>query len=162
MDSNQSLRAELDRLLSGQGAHADFDAAVADLPAKLRGAKPRSDHGAAAHSPWELIEHMRIAQWDMLEYSRDPKHASPEWPGGYWPNSPEPGSAAAWDNSINSFHRDLKAMRKLVADPAADLFAPFPHGEGQTLLREALQLADHNAYHVGELIFLRRILGAWK
>ena len=158
MDTNQSLRAELDRLLSGHGAHADFDAAVADLPAKLRGMKPEG----AAHSPWEVVEHLRIAQWDMLEFSRHAKHVSPEWPVGYWPKHAEPDSEAAWGNSLNGFQRDLKAMRELVADPKSDLFMPFPHGKGQTLLREALQLADHNAYHVGELILLRRMLGVWK
>jgi hypothetical protein len=158
MDSHQSLRAELDRLLSGHGANADFDAAVADLPAKLRGKKPEG----AAHSPWEVVEHLRIAQWDMLEFSRDPKHVSPEWPAGYWPKHAEPASDAAWSNSLNAFQRDLKAMRELVADPKSDLFTPFPHGKGQTLLREALQAADHNAYHVGELVLLRRMLGSWK
>lgn len=158
LDQGRALRAELDRLLSGHGAHADFEAAVADLPAKLRGKKPEG----AAHSMWEVIEHLRIAQSDMLEFSRDAKHVSPEWPSEYWPNHAEPGSDAAWGNSLNAFRRDLKAMRELVADPKSDLFAPFAHGEGQTLLREAMQLADHNAYHVGELILLRRMLGAWK
>lgn len=156
--NNDSLRAELDRLLSGRGAHADFDAAVNGFPAKLRGVRPEG----APHSAWELLEHLRIAQWDMLEFSRDGKHVSPDWPVGYWPKSAEPESAAAWDRSVKSFQHDLKAMRDLVADPQSDLFTPFPHGEGQTLLREALQMADHNAYHVGELIFLRRLLGAWK
>ncbi len=156
--NNDSLRAELDRVLSGRGAHADFDAAVAGFPAKLRGVKPEG----APHSAWQLLEHLRIAQWDMLEFSRDAKHVSPDWPSGYWPKSAEPESAAAWDHSVKSFQRDLKAMRDLVADPKSDLFTPFPHGDGQTLLREALQLADHNAYHVGEMVFLRRQLGAWK
>jgi hypothetical protein len=158
MDSDQSLRSELDRLLSGHGAHADFEAAVADLPATLRGKKPEG----AAHSLWEVIEHLRIAQWDMFEFSRDPKHVSPEWPAGYWPKHVETVSDRVWVNSLNAFRRDLKAMRELVADPKSDLFTPFAHGEGQTLLREALQLADHNAYHIGELILLRRMLGAWK
>jgi len=158
MDPIQSIRKEVDRLLQGQGAHADFDAAVAGLPAKLRGVKPEG----SPHSAWELLEHMRLAQWDMLEFSRDPKHQSPAWPEGYWPKTPAPPSAAAWDESVKSFHLDLAAMRKLVADPHSDLFRPFAHGDGQTLLREALQLADHNGYHVGELIFLRRLLGAWK
>ena len=158
MDPNQSLRKEVDRILSGKGAHADFDAAVADLAPKLRGAKP----DGAPHSAWELLEHLRIAQWDMLEFSRDPKHVSPDWPDGYWPKSAEPDSATAWEHSVKAFQRDLKAMRELVSDPKSDLFTPFPHGKGQTLLREALQTADHNAYHVGELIFLRRMLGAWK
>lgn len=158
MDPNQSLRKEVDRILSGKGAHADFDAAVAGLPPQLRGVKPEG----APHSAWELLEHLRIAQWDMLEFSRDPKHVSPDWPGGYWPKSAEPDSATVWDQSVKAFQRDLKAMRELVSDPESDLFTPFPNGKGQTLLREALQMADHNAYHVGELIFLRRVLGAWK
>ena len=98
----------------------------------------------------------------MLEFSRDPKHVSPDWPGGYWPKNPEPESATAWNRSVKSFQRDLAAMRKLVSDPKSDLFTPFAHGDGQTLLREAMQMADHNAYHVGELIYLRRLLGAWK
>ena len=159
MDSIESLRKELDRLLAGKGAHADFEAAVADFPAKLRGVKPE---GAPSHTAWELLEHLRIAQWDMLEFSRDPKHVSPAWPAGYWPESPEPGTAAHWEKSVEAFQRDLAAMRKLVSDPKTDLFTPFAHGEGQTLLREAIQMADHNAYHVGELIYLRRLLGAWK
>ena len=158
MDPIQSLRKELDRLLAGKGAHADFDAAVADFPPKLRGVKP---HGAA-HSAWEVLEHLRIAQWDMLEFSRDPKHVSPAWPAGYWPKNSEPESGGAWGRSVKAFHRDLAAMRKLVSDPKSDLFTPFAHGEGQTLLREALQMADHNAYHIGELVLLRRLLGAWK
>jgi hypothetical protein len=158
MDSNQILRAELDRLLSGKGAHADFDEAIADLPAELRGARP---HGTP-HSAWELLEHLRIAQWDMLEFSRDPRHVSPDWPKGYWPASAAPADEAAWDGSVSAFEKDLAAMRKIVADPASDLFTPFAYGEGQSLLREALQVADHNAYHVGEIVALRRLLGAWK
>jgi hypothetical protein len=159
MDSIESLRKELDRLLAGKGAHADFEAAVADFPARLRGAKPE---GAPSHTAWELLEHLRIAQWDMLEFSRDSKHVSPAWPAGYWPENAEPGSAEEWERSVKAFRRDLNAMRKLVADPKSDLFTPIEHGEGQTLLREAMQMADHNAYHVGELIYLRRLLGAWK
>ncbi len=158
MDPIQSLRKELDRLLSGKGAHVDFDAAVADFPLKLRGVRPKG----AAHSAWETLEHLRIAMWDMLEFSRDAKHVSPEWPAGYWPEKAAPSSAAAWAKSVKAFQRDLAAMRKLVSDTESDLFTPFAHGEGQTLLREALQVADHNAYHVGELIILRRLLGAWK
>jgi len=158
MDPNAALRKEVDRLLSGKGAHADFDAAVAGLAPKLRGVRPEG----AAHSAWEILEHIRIAQWDMLEFSRDPKHESPSWPEGYWPKSPEPPSATAWDHSIAACKRDLEEMRKLIANPQSDLFTPLAHGEGQTLLREALQMADHNAYHLGELVQLRRLLGAWK
>ncbi|HEY3826716.1 MAG TPA: DinB family protein [Bryobacteraceae bacterium] len=158
MDPIQSLRKEVDRLLSGKGAHADFDAAVADFPAKLRGVKPQG----SPHSAWELLEHIRIAQWDMLEFSRDSKYVSPDWPGGYWPDQSEPESEAAWDESVKAVHRDLAAMRKLVADSESDLFTPIAHGDGQTLLREAIQMADHNAYHVGELVFLRRLMEIWK
>jgi hypothetical protein len=158
MDPISSLRTELDRLLAGKGAHADFDSAVADFPAELRGVKPPG----AAHSAWEILEHLRIAQWDMLEFSRDAKHVSPQWPDGYWPAKPEPDNAAAWDQSVKLFHRDLAAMRKLVADPKSDLLTPIAHGDGQTVLREALQMADHNAYHIGEFVLIRRILGAWK
>jgi DinB superfamily len=157
-DPHHSLRKELDRLLSGKGAHVEFEAAIADFPAELRGVRP----AGAAHSAWELLEHLRIGQWDMLEFSRDPKHVSPDWPSGYWPKSAAPENAAAWDRSIKSFQNDLATVRKLVADPASDLFTPFPHGEGQTLLRETFQIADHNSYHIGELVLLRRILGAWK
>jgi hypothetical protein len=155
MDPIQSLRTELDRLLAGKGAHADFDSAVADFPPKLRGVKPEG----SPHSAWELLEHLRIAQWDMLEFSRDPKHVSPAWPDGYWPESSDP---AGWDQSVKAFRHDLQAFRKLATDPKSDLFTPFAHGDGQSLLREILQVADHNAYHVGELVQLRRILGIWK
>jgi len=136
----------------------DFDQAIADLPANLRGTKP---HGSP-HSAWELLEHLRIAQRDMLEFSRNAKHVSPKWPAGYWPASVAPPDEAAWNRSVEGFNDDLATMRKLVADPASDLYTPFAHGEGQTLIREALQLADHNAYHIGELVSLRRVLGAWK
>ena len=155
--SSDALRQQLLELLRGGNAHAGFDAAVADFPAQLRGKKPKG----AEHSAWQLLEHLRIAQWDILEFSRDAKHVSPKWPDGYWPKAVAPPSAAAWSNSVRRFRADLKAMAKLVADKDRDLFALIPHGEGQTLLREALLLADHNAYHIGQLILLRRLLGAW-
>ena len=157
-DNVQSLRQELDRVLSGKGAHASFDQAVAGFPANLISVTPEG----APHSAWDLLEHLRLAQWDMLEFTRNPSHASPEWPKGYWPDKGSTPRKADWDESVDSFRRDLEDMRKLVADPKSDLFQPIAHGKGQTLLREALQLADHNAYHVGELVFLRRLLGAWK
>jgi len=144
-------------LLRSPHAHADFDAAVRDFPVALRGKKPRG----APHTAWQLLEHMRIAQWDILEFSRNPRHASPKWPDGYWPETPAPPDEAAWDKSIKRFRTDLKAMQKLVADPANDLFAPFAHGDGQTLMREVLLVADHNAYHIGQLVLLRRLLAAW-
>src|SRR5438067_2257452 len=158
MTSNQALREHLLDLLRGGGAHLSFDDAIADLPPELRGAKVSE----GPHTPWRLLEHLRLAQWDILEFSRNPKHVSPSFPEGYWPQSDAPPDEAAWDRSVASFRADLKAMQALVADPATDLFARIPHGEGQTILREALLVADHNAYHLGQLVMLRRALGAWE
>jgi hypothetical protein len=155
---DKPLRDHVLELLRGGSAHLDFDKAVAALPAKLRGAKPAGQ----PHTPWRLVEHMRIAQWDILEFSRNPKHKSPKWPQGYWPPGDAPPDAKAWDHTVAAFCADLKAMQDLVADKKSDLFAPFPGGEGQTLLREALLLADHNAYHLGQLVVIRRLLGAWE
>ena len=152
-----ALREHVLYLLGGGGAHLDFEAAVADLPVPLRGAKPPG----LPHTPWRLLEHLRLAQWDILEFCRSPKHVSPAFPDGYWPHGDAPPDPAAWDRSIEAFRADLQAMQDLVADPAKDLLAPLPHGQGQTLLREALLVADHNAYHVGQLVTLRRLLGAW-
>jgi len=157
-DRDASLRQHLLELLNGGHAHAEFDTAVRNLPAALRGKRPNG----AEHSPWEILEHLRIAQGDILEFSRDPGHQSPAWPSGYWPATPEPPDDKAWDKSVRAFRRDLKAMSDLVANPATDLFARIPPGNGQTILREALLIADHNAYHLGELVLLRRLLGAWR
>ena len=117
---------------------------------------------ALPYSVWRLLEHMRIAQRDILEFSRNPKHVSPEWPDGYWPQGDAPPDDAAWDRSIKAFRADLKAVEELVTDPSTDLFARIPHGDGQTILREALLVADHNAYHLGQIVAVRRLLGAWK
>jgi hypothetical protein len=156
-DPSAALREHVLYLLRGGGAHLDFEKAIAGLPAELRGAKPPGQ----PHTPWRLLEHMRIAQWDILEFSRNPRHVSPPFPEGYWPQGDAPPDAGAWDRSVDAFRADLKAMQDLVADPATDLFAPVPHGEGQTVLREALLVADHNAYHLGQLVLVRRLLGAW-
>jgi hypothetical protein len=157
MDTDKALRQHLLYLLGGGGAHLNFDAAIADLPPELRGRKPPG----VPHTPWRLLEHLRICQWDILEFSRNPRHQSPKFPEGYWPQGDAPPDAAAWDRSVAGFRADLKAMQDLVADPATDLFARIPHGEGQTVLREALLVADHNAYHLGQLVVVRRALGAW-
>jgi hypothetical protein len=157
MTTDQSLRDHLLYLLRDGGAHLNFDAAVADLPAGLRGARPPG----VPHSPWRLLEHMRIAQWDILEFSRNPRHVSPKFPDGYWPPGDAPPDAAAWDRSIQAFKTDLQAMCDLVVNPDTDLFAKIPHGSGQTILREALLVADHNAYHLGQLVVVRRALEAW-
>ena len=157
-DHDQSLRQHLLYLLAGGGAHAKLDDVIKGLSAKLRGAKPAK----FPHSPWMLLEHMRIAQWDILEFSRNAKHVSPDWPKGYWPERDIPLNAAAWEKSVKDFRADLKAMQDLVSDPKTDLFAHIPWGDGQTILREALLVADHNAYHLGQLVDVRRLLGAWK
>ncbi len=157
IDADQSLRKQLIELLKGGNAHATFDEAVAGFPSELRGKKVKG----LPYSAWMLLEHMRIAQWDILEFSRNPKHESPGFPDGYWPKEDAPPSESAWENSLNMFRRDLEAMQKLVSDPKSDLHKPFPWGDGQNLLREALLVADHNAYHLGELVLLRRLLGAW-
>jgi len=155
--NEQALRQHLDYLLGGGGAHLNFDKAVAGLSPEKRGVRaPNSPHTA-----WRLLEHLRIAQWDILEFSRSPKHVSPDWPAGYWPAGDAPPDAKAWDKSVAAFKADLAAMRALVNDPATDLFAKIPHGDGQTILREALLVADHNAYHLGQLVELRRAIGAW-
>ena len=156
-DSN-ALRKHLVYLLGGGGAHVDFDSVIDAWPVKLRGNRPQG----LPHTAWQLLEHMRIAQWDILEFSRNPKHVSPEWPRGYWPATDAPPKPAEWNRSISTFQADLKAMISLVKSPRRDLFARIPHGEGQTILREALLVADHNAYHLGELVYLRRALGAWR
>jgi hypothetical protein len=155
---DRQLREQLIELLQGGGAHARFDDAVKDFPESLRGDKP----SGLPHSGWMLLEHLRLAQWDILEFSRNPKHQSPKWPEGYWPKTEAPPARASWDKSIQQFRKDLKAMQDLVSDSKTDLFASIPWGDGQTILREALLVADHNSYHVAQLIDVRRLLGAWK
>jgi hypothetical protein len=155
---DQAVRQHLIDLLQGGNAHVKFEAVVKDFPERLRGKKPEGQ----PHTAWRLLEHMRIAQWDILEFSRSSKHASPEWPDGYWPQTDAPPSATAWEKSVKQFRADLKAMEALVADPSTDLYAGIAWGKDQTILREALLVADHNAYHLGELLMLRRLLGAWK
>src|SRR6516165_6271836 len=156
-DPHKALREHLLYLLRGGGAHLSFDKAVADIPPALRDRTVPP----VPHSPWRLLEHLRIAQWDILEFSRNPRHVSPPFPDGYWPAGDAPPDYAPWKRSVLAFRADLQAMQGLVAGPATDLFAPFPHGQGQTLLREALLVADHNAYHLGQLVVVRRALGAW-
>lgn len=158
MDRDQTLRDHVLHLLRGGSAHLNFDKAIAGLPVELRGAKPAGN----GHSPWRLLEHLRLCQWDILEYCRDPNHVSPKFPDGYWPLGDAPPTDEAWQQSIEMFRSDLCEMQDLVADPEVDLLAQIPHGEpGHTVLREALIVADHNAYHLGQLIIVRRALGAW-
>jgi hypothetical protein len=155
---DKALREHLLYVLNGGGAHATFDDVIADFPAALRGKRTEG----VPYSAWMLLEHMRLAQWDILDFSRNPKYKAKEWPKEYWPETEAPPSAAAWNNSVKAFHKDLKEMQNLVADPKADLYARIPWGEGQTILREAILVADHNAYHLGQLAMLKKLLGAWK
>jgi hypothetical protein len=151
------LREHVLYLLDGGGAHAKFDEVVADIPPQLLGQKP----ARLPHSLWMLLEHLRMAQRDILDFSHNPEYVSPKWPEGYWPKTEAPPSPAAWTASVEQFRGDLKAMKDLVKDPETDLFAKIPWGDGQTVLREALLLADHNAYHLGQMLDVRRLLGAW-
>jgi len=157
-DADASLRKRLVELLKGGEAHVGISDALADFPTEKRGAYANG----LEHTGWQLLEHIRLAQWDILEFGRDPKHVSPDFPDGYWPKTPVPGDDAEWTKSFQSVASDLRAMISLVTNPRTDLHAAFPWGDGQTLLREALLLADHNAYHVGQIVDLRRALGIWK
>ncbi len=157
MQKDKALREHLVELLKGGHAHADFETAIKDLAPNLRGKTPKD----AEHSPWQLLEHMRIAQWDILEFIRNPDHVSPEFPEGYWPKSQTPTNKTAWDKSATAFRADHNALIKLVENESTDLFSKIPHGDGQTALRELLLAADHTAYHLGALVLVRRLLGAW-
>lgn len=155
---DRALRDHLIYLLQGGGAHAKLEDIVRDFPAKLRGKKI----AALPYTAWGLLEHLRIAQHDILDFSRNPKYVALAWPDEYWPKQDAPPNPAAWSKSLRSFQSDMKAMQALVKNPKTDLHAPLPWGDGQTILREALLVADHNAYHLGQLVTLRRLLGAWK
>ena len=154
---DQALREHLVSLLKGGGAHVHFMDAIDGFPEAKRGAFVEG----LRHTVWQLMEHVWIAQRDLLEFSRNPKRVSPGFPEGYWPKTPVPPDEAAWEESVQAFQHDLQEMIKLVKNPKTDLCAAIPHGDGQTVLREALLLADHNAYHLGQLIDLRRALGTW-
>ena len=158
-DSDASLRNQLFQLLRGANAHADVLSALKDFPPKLYGAKPEN----APHSAWELLEHMRMALRDLWEFSTNAEYVEKNWPEDYWPSSSEPPSKEAWNSSVRALEEDLVAFAELVKDPNSNLHAQIPWGKkDQTLLREVLLAADHTSYHTGELVFLRRLLGAWK
>jgi hypothetical protein len=157
MNQEEQLREQLAKAIDWHEAHTDFAGAVKDFPPKLRGQVA----DGLPHSAWQLLEHIRIALWDILEFSRGSEHTSPKWPEGYWPATVAPPSDEAWDKSVDSVRKHLEGMRKLVLDRSHDLFAPLARGEGPTLLREVLLVIDHNAYHLGQLVLVRRSLGAW-
>lgn len=154
---DKSLREYLAKSLSWHEAHVDWKKAVSNVPPNDQGTRAKG----APHSPWELLEHMRIATWDMLEFCRDPKHVSPDWPSGYWPPTPAPRNSSAWEKSVKLLEKDLAAMRGIVTDPKTDLLAQIPGGSGQTILREILLIVDHNSYHLGQLVLVRNLLGCW-
>lgn len=151
------MRDHLINLLSGKGAHLTFDEAVADFPPAFINVRPPN----LPYSLWHLVEHMRIAQWDILEFVRNPNHVSPEWPDGYWPDRAASADKVTWHRSIEQFQADLEDVKSLVRDPDADFFAELPHAPGYTLFREILLVADHNAYHTGELAILRQAMAIW-
>jgi hypothetical protein len=155
---DQIIREHLLELLRGGHAHLDFEKATAKMPVELRGVRPAD----LPYTAWRLAEHMRIAQWDIIQFSINPQHVSPNFPDGYWPKGDAPPDAGAWDRSLAAFQADLKAMMDLVTALETQLLAPLAHGQGQTILREALLIADHNAYHLGQLVTVRRLLGAWE
>lgn len=155
MENQQILLAELAKLLEGGGAHATLDDALEGLPPELRGVKPEN----LPYSIWQLVEHIRIAQWDMLEFSRDPNHKSPKWPDDYWPKETEPADEDAWQQSVDQIEADRNAFIELLK--SGDIYKRLEHGDGQSILREALQIADHNSYHTAEIIIIRRLLKAW-
>ena len=156
-DGTALLREQLSSLLKGGGAHVHFMDALDGFPAAKRGTYAQG----LPHTGWQLLEHVRIAQWDILEFSRNPKHVSPDFPEGYWPKTPAPHTEEEWNDSLSAFRRDLREMVRLVENSRTDLYAKIPHGSGQSILRQALVLADHNSYHLGQLVDLRRALGSW-
>lgn len=155
MSQDQALRDHLLELLNSRSAHLDFDKAIQDLPPELRGRKA----GDGFHTIWQLVEHLRITQWDILDFSRNPDYVAIDWPKDYWPETEAPPDDEAWERSVEAFRQDLQAMKDLVADPKTDLYAKIPWGEGQTILREAMLVADHNAYHLGQVVAVRKVFG---
>lgn len=155
--SDQALRAQLAAALDWEAAHATFDAAVDGVPPEARGRIPEG----LPYSPWRLLEHLRITQWDILDFCRNAEYQEMRWPDDYWPSTDAPPTSAAWDESVAAFRADRDALKALATDESIDLFARIPHGDGQTYLRELLLVIDHTAYHVGELVAVRRLLGVW-
>ena len=151
-NNNEALREHVLYVLRGEGAHVTFEDFVAGFPSELCGQRLEG----LPYTAWQVLEHMRIAQWDILEFSRNPKHVSPKWPEGYWPPKDQAGTPELWQESVEKFRGDLKEMENLVAAPSTDLLAQIPHGTGQTILREALLIADHNSYHLGVLVVMGR------
>jgi len=157
VDSNKVLREQLLRLLQGGNAHMGIDEAVADFPMGRINEKPPN----VPYSPWRLLEHIRITQWDILEFVRDPQHVSPSWPDGHWPAPEAQADEAKWKATLEGIHNDLRAFEEIIQDPATEFFGPIPHAQDYNIFREILLVADHNAYHIGEFGILRQVTGTW-
>ena len=157
MERDEALREHLQKLLDWEDAHAGFDAAVGGIPAEQRGVTP----DGLPHSPWQILEHIRRTQWDILDFCRNPRYVEPKSMREYWPDGPAPPTRTAWDESVASVRRDRDDLKKMAGDPKLDLFAKVPQGTGQTYFREIVLVADHTAYHVGQLVLTRRLLGVW-
>jgi hypothetical protein len=155
--TDKLMRKQLADFLDWKSAHVGFDDVVKGVPVNLRGAVPKG----FAHSIWQVVEHIRIAQHDILDFSRNPAYEEMKWPDDYWPTTPVPKSPAAWNRALAGYRSDRRSMQQLVANPRVDLLAKIPHGSGQTVLRELLLVADHTAYHVAQILDLRRALGIW-
>ena len=158
VDQDSALREHLQKILDWQDAHANFEFAVKDLPYEQQGVQL----AGFPHSAWQLLEHMRITQEDILDFCRNPDYEERKWPDTYWPETAEPPSPKSWQESVAAYQRDRADLKKMTVDPNVDLFATIPHGTGQTYLREILLVADHTSYHVGQLVMLRRQLGVWQ
>lgn len=157
MTPNAAIREHLKDLLSWRSAHAEFERVVKNVPTEVRGRRP----DGAPYSLWQLLEHIRRSQWDILDFCVNEDYSSPQWPDDFWPADPEPPTREDWQKSIDSYRRDRQALADVIQDPSIDPHAPIPHGEGQTYLREIILVADHTAYHVGQMVLLRRMLGVW-
>ena len=157
MNTDSVMREQLLALLRGGNAHLGFENAVADFPIGHINTKPPN----VDFTPWHILEHLRIAQWDILEFIRNPDHESPKWPEGYWQDPTEQADEVRWQQTLDEFRADMKALQDLVANPNTDLYAPLPHAPGYTILREILVVADHNAYHIGEFAILRQVMNTW-
>ena len=158
MESDTLVREHLLDVLRGGNAHMTFDDMIVDFPLESINTKPPH----VPYTPWHILEHLRITQWDILEFMRNPRHESPPWPEGYWPAQDAQADEAAWNQTIAAFHADLQALEQILEDPDVDLYARIPHGTGQTILREMLLVADHNAYHIGEFAILRQVMQTWR
>lgn len=157
MKEQSKVRELLLEQLSGKNAHVDFNEAVDGLNLSDVGSKADN----FPHTIWELVEHIRISQHDIVAFSRDPDYRSPSWPDGYWPNSPKPENEQEWNNTLDAIRSDHLSMEDLLKDESNDLLKPFPHGDGQTLFREAMLIVDHNAYHIGQIVLIRKTMNIW-